>query len=100
MAPSDAALPSSARRLLPHYDGSALASPGAASTLIARLLEDGDREDLRWLFTTHAEPAIAAWLAARGGRALSRRSRAYWSRVLGISPLPAPPAARELWPLA
>jgi hypothetical protein len=90
--------PPSLGRLFPHV--SLDEADAAAPSGYARLLEDGAGEDLRWLFRLAGEPAIAAWFARLGGRALSRRSRAHWQIVLGVS-APAPsPTACELWPLA
>jgi hypothetical protein len=70
-----------------------------APYLLARILEDGDRHDLRWLFATLGEAGAAAWLRERGGRQLSTRSRAFWEVVLGAAAAPPDPVARELWPL-
>ena len=87
-------------RLFPHVSLAETIEAAPCGFLYARLLEDGAAEDLRWLFRAAGAPAVAAWFAQRGGRALSRRSRAFWAIVLGVSP-PAPsPTARELWPLA
>lgn len=74
--------------------------PGRSRSLVlARLLEDGDRNDLAWLFAALPEEEIANWLKAQGGRKLSRRSSAYWQAVLGVS-AGAPAAGRaDLWPL-
>jgi hypothetical protein len=87
------------RRLFPHYEGADLEAPAARSFLLARLLEDGDSADLRGLFAEVPEPAAAAWLAARGGRQLSTRSRAFWAVVLGTPAGPPSPIASALWPL-
>ena len=72
---------------------------GARSLLLARLLEDGDRNDLAWLFTTLPESEIAAWFQSHGGRKLSRRSAAYWQAVLGVSAGAPAPGRADLWPL-
>jgi hypothetical protein len=72
---------------------------GSRSLLLARLLEDGDRGDLDWLFGALPEGEIATWLGLHGGRKLSRRSAAYWQTVLGVA-AGAPAAGRaDLWPL-
>jgi hypothetical protein len=63
-------------------------------------MEEGDGEELRWLLAAVGRAPLAALLAAHGGRRLSRRSRAFWSRVLGVASAPGHPLARELWPLA
>jgi len=92
--------PPALQRLCPHLSPDEAVAGAPSGFLYARLLEDGGGADLRWLFRVAGEPAVAAWLAQHGGRALSRRSRAYWEIVLGVS-APAPSeAAHELWPLA
>jgi hypothetical protein len=90
--------PVSAARRWPHYGLEADEAP--AGFLCSRLLEDGDGDELRWLFARQGEAAVGRWLARRASRALSARSRAYWSLVLGVPLAPATDAARELWPLA
>jgi hypothetical protein len=86
------------RRLFHHYDSLPDATTDAPF-LIARVLEDGDSEDVAELFATLAAQRIRSWLAARGGRQLSRRSRALWSRLLGVEPAPGHPLGPDLWPL-
>jgi hypothetical protein len=68
--------------------------------LIARLLEDGDGTDLRWLSEQIGEGEMAAWLRREGGRVLSHRSRVYWELVLGVEAGGSRPRAGELWPAA
>lgn len=75
-------------------------SPGGSRSLVlARLLEDGDRNDLAWLFGALPESEIAAWFQSHGGRKLSRRSAAYWQAVLGVSAGAPAPGRADLWPL-
>jgi len=86
------------RRLFHHYDS----LPDAATDapfLIARVLEDGDSRDLAELFASLGEQRIRSWLAARGGRQLSRRGRAFWSRLLAVEPEACHPLEPDLWPL-
>lgn len=93
----DPGLPAGVRRLFYREpDDELLAQP---DFLIGRLLEEGDREDLTWLAGRYGEERLRAWLAARGGRQLSRRSRAFWRRMLASEPAPAASATEELWPL-
>lgn len=92
-------LPAHTRRLFPDVEVDDLLAPAGQGQLIARLLEDGDEEDLRWLVATLGEPALAAWFTRWGGRRLSRRSRAFWRGVLGAEPSPPSPLAEALWPL-
>jgi len=87
-------IPTETRRLFPGYD-----SPPGLPFLIARLLEDGDEADLRWLTRNVPETDLADWLEQRGGRQLSLRSRAFWEAVLGRPAGGEVPVRRELWPL-
>jgi len=68
------------------------------SLLCARLLEDGDQADLRWLLGSLGAEAVAAWFAEHGGRLLSPRSCAFWSLVLDQESGPSSPVASALWP--
>ncbi|HEV7517900.1 MAG TPA: hypothetical protein VGR07_16495 [Thermoanaerobaculia bacterium] len=90
-----------ARRLFPGYEAATLEAPGNLPFLLSRLLEDGDGADLRRLFAEVPEvsEAVAAWLATRGGRQLSVRSRAFWGLVLDTAVPPAAPEISALWPL-
>ena len=90
-------LPAGARRLFPHHADEDLTPERAPALLVARLLEDGDAADLTWLTAAFPEERLAAWLAARGGRQLSARSRAFWEVVLGKEG--SAPVACDLWPL-
>jgi hypothetical protein len=87
------------KRLFTNYPEGDLTLDRGGPLLIARLLEDGDSEDLAALAAQVSEPALADWLARHGGRQLSRRSRAFWEVVLGIEAGPSVPGAGELWPL-
>lgn len=92
-------LPDAARRLFPHLSPDELSVEGTEAAILERLLEDGDRADLRWLASVLPEERWVAWLNERGARQLSDRSRAFWSLVLDL-PLPTRRAeGEELWPL-
>ena len=99
LAPAELpALPENTRRLFAHYEPGGLDLRRHRLFLIARLLEDGDGADLAWLARAVPEAELAAWLAGRGGRQLSARSRAYWRIVLGVE-TPGGLSSPELWPL-
>lgn len=95
-------LPPRTRRLFPASDPP-LSLGRHSEYVIGRLLEDGEGEDLRWLLGRLGPDRIErlrAWLVRHGGRALSRRSRAFWSLVLEVSPSPPSSSTGALWPLA
>jgi hypothetical protein len=91
--------PAHALRLFPGVDESGL--DPASPQVIARLFEDGDVRDLRWLTEAVPEERLAEWLERHGGRQLSRRSRAFWEVVLGraAGPRSPEPIGSALWPL-
>ncbi len=91
--------PAALRRLLFAYPAADLAAAGSGDLVIGRVLEDGDTADLRWLVARFGEARLGHWLAVRGGRQLSRRSRAFWQVVLGRPAGPPNPVAEALWPL-
>ena len=94
-------LPAAVRERFSGYDDAELSAATHRDFLIARLMEEGDGAELRWLSRACGRDALVSLLARRGGRALSRRSRAFWERVLDVRSAAAPhPLAHELWPLA
>jgi len=93
-------LPATVRQRFAGYAEHELRAPAHRDFLAARLMEEGSGGDLRWLVRTIGRDALASLLERRGGRALSRRSRAFWERVLGVRSAPPHPLAHELWPLA
>ena len=90
-------IPLETRRLFPGYADADLAA--GLPFLIARLFEDGDEADLRWLTRNIPETELAAWLEQRGGRQLSVRSRAFWEAVLDRPAGGEVPIRKDLWPL-
>jgi len=92
-----AGLPERTARLFP--DQQVLPAEGRG-LLIERILEDGNGDDLRWLTSEITETDIAAWVSRTAPRKLSRRSRAYWTLVLGVPAAAPAQSAVALWPLA
>lgn len=95
------ALPAATRRLFGGYDEADLRRPEHRAFLLERLLEEGDRDDLRWLSSQVPEDELRAFVRRDGGRRLSARSRAFWRLLL----LPDeafgdPSPGSEIWPLA
>ena len=84
-------------RLPAHYDRQAVAVEEHAPWLIARLLEDGDSRDLRWLLTHIDREQVRRWVIERGARQLSGRSLAFWRLVLDVEAV-GEPRGEALWP--
>lgn len=92
-------LPEAARRLFPNGLSDELSLELAEAAILERLLEDGDRDDLRWLTAQVSEQRLARWVSERGARQLSDRSRAFWSLVLSLPAEARRAKGHELWPL-
>lgn len=54
--------------------------------ILARLLESGDWQALRWVFQTYPRKALTTFLQDRGVALLSRRAWHFWSVQLGLKP--------------
>ena len=96
MTSSDAP-PRSTLRLFEDVAAETVGNASRESFWIGRLLEEGEEADLRWLVAKVGEETLQSWLRERGGRQLSRRSRAFWSVVLGVEASPPPAVAEALW---
>jgi hypothetical protein len=97
---ADDALPAAVLRRFWGHDASKLLRAEHRDFLIGRLLEEADGAELRWLLARVGRAAVASFVARRGGRQLSRRSRAFWTAALGVDAPPATALQHELWPLA
>ncbi len=56
-----------------------------ADLIIGRVLEFGNRAELRWLFATYGADRIRDFVRRRGFRKLSKRAFTFWRTVLGIT---------------
>jgi len=99
-APIAGEIPAAVRARFSTISEAALREPRHRPFLVGRLMEEGSGEELRWLVAEVGPAPLVALLRSRGGRLLSRRSRAFWERVLGVASAASHPLARELWPLA
>ncbi|MEM7518325.1 MAG: hypothetical protein AAF368_15560, partial [Planctomycetota bacterium] len=77
---SELELPEATLRLFDGYDPAALGRPESLDFVIERLLEAGDRDDLRFL--TGAVPESEILRVFRDARGLTVRSRRFWALVL------------------
>jgi hypothetical protein len=92
-------MPSDTAWLFPEYAFAAMDVQTHRGVIIERVLERGSWEQLRWLFATYGEAAVADWVARHGFRLLSKRSFALWRLVLEVENYHAPDwaiAAKQL----
>lgn len=92
-------MPSDMAWLFPEYAFATMDVQTHRGVIIERVLERGSWEQLRWLFATYGEAAVADWVARHGFRLLSKRSFALWRLVLEVENYHAPDwaiAAKQL----
>jgi len=92
-------LPANACRLFAHYEDPTQLPAVSSQLVVARLLEEGDSSDLRWLTSAYPESQLSSWLDRHGSRLLSHRSRSFWRTVLARPDSPAQGPGDQLWPL-
>lgn len=68
-----------------------------ADAILAKVLERGRMEDVRWVVRTYGLPRIGAFFAAGAHPEISRRTRLFWRAALGVrrDAWPEPQASRE-----
>jgi hypothetical protein len=77
-------IPRSLAPFFQEYDLDDLDPQRASATIIERTLRYGNRVELRWLFTTYPEAAIADWVRRWGRFALPEPHLAFWRLFLGL----------------
>lgn len=92
-------LPPRTRRLFAHYEEPESIAHRAPTFVIGRILEEGDSDDLEWLFAQFSEDDLLSWLSQRGARQLTRRSRLFWQLVFDCALPGPPPPSEQLWSL-
>jgi hypothetical protein len=88
--------PTGTARLFPHQTTGVPLEQDSRAFLIARLLEEGETDDLRWLNSVVTAAELADWVRSRGPRQLSERSLRFWALMLGAEVDDGPGDA--LWP--
>lgn len=83
-------IPADMAWLFPEYAFVTMDVQTHRGVIIERVLERGSWEQLRWLFATYGEAAVADWVSKHGFRLLSRRSFALWRLVLNVETYHAP----------
>lgn len=92
-------LPTHTLRLFAHYEDIERLPVAAPALVMARLMEEGDSSDLRWLTRVYPERHLSSWLDEHGSRLLSRRSQVFWRILLDRPDSVAAAPGEQLWPL-
>lgn len=64
------------------YDLESLDLQRSQATIIERVLQFGNRAEIRWLFQIYAQPQISAWMRQWGSYALPEPHLTFWKLVL------------------
>jgi len=84
MKPSSAKIPSTLIPYFQEYDFEALNPESDSNLIIGRVLEHGNRAELRWLFETYTKERVREFLRENGFRSLTRRSFNFWKLILRV----------------
>lgn len=79
-------IPRSLAPFLPEYDLEQLDAQAAAPLLIERVLQYGNRFELRWLFALYPRQQIVAWVERYGRDRLPHPHIDFWLLILEIAP--------------
>jgi len=83
-----AQLPYSLKPFFQEYDLTQLDVKRSAATIIERVLQFGNRTEIRWLFRVYPREQIRNWIRQWGSYALPEPHLTFWRLVLA---LPGPP---------
>jgi len=90
-------LPGNACRLFAHYDDVEQLPAASPGLVIAKLLEEGEGSDLRWLTSAFPESRLSSWLDLHDTRLLSRRSRSFWRLLFDRPDRSTKESGDQLW---
>lgn len=77
-------IPASLAPFFQEYDLEQFDRERSRFTIIERVLQFGDRQEIRWLFTVYPKPEIRDWVSRWGDEALPEPHRTFWKLVLEI----------------
>jgi len=77
-------IPSTLAPFFQEYDFKSLNPVKNSHTIIERVLQFGNRIEIRWLFKTYSEKEITNWVRQFGKDKLPQPHRAFWQVVLDV----------------
>lgn len=78
-------IPLSLAPFFQEYDIKSIDAKRDSFTIIERTLQFGNREELRWLFTTYSREQITNWVKYFGKDRLPQPHRRFWQTILEIN---------------
>ena len=77
------AIPSSLAPFFQEYDIAKLVPEKDSHTIIERVLQFGNRAEIKWLFTVYSHEQIILWINRFGNERLPQPHLNFWKLVLG-----------------
>ena len=82
--PDMSAIPISLKPFFQEYDISKLTSENDSHTIIERVLQFGNRVEIKWLFRTYSNQMVIDWIKEFGKDKLPQPHLNFWQIVLEI----------------
>ena len=77
-------IPASLTPFFQEYDLAKLTPEKDAHTIIERVLQYGNRAEIKWLFGMYSQDSIASWVRRFGDERLPQPHRTFWKLVLDV----------------
>jgi uncharacterized protein DUF6922 len=81
---SETGLPDRLREFFWEYDFDNLSWEKDRELVVARVLQSGDWESVKWLRTRLDDETLRGWIERREGRGLSNRQLRFWELIVGV----------------
>ncbi len=78
-------IPPSLTPFFQEYDITKLTPENDSHTIIERVLQFGNRAEIKWLFRVYSQVEVASWIKKFGKDKLPQPHRAFWEIVLDIN---------------
>ncbi len=79
------AIPTSLAPFFQEYDLTKLVPERDSFTIIERVLQFGNRAEIKWLFNIYSQEQIESWVRQFGNEKLRQPHRTFWKAVLEIT---------------
>ena len=80
-----ASIPASLTPFFQEYNIEKLSPEKDSHTIIERVLQFGNRAELRWLFSVYSKEQVTEWVRQFGTEKLPQPHRTFWQVVLDIN---------------
>lgn len=78
------AIPASLAPFFQEYDIATLVPERDSHTIIERVLQFGNRAEIKWLFEVYSREQISSWIQRFGDERLPQPHRAFWRIIFEI----------------